>query len=78
MNSVFDKFRPQRNNMFDVIKEYRKIQQNPSQIGDMLFKSRKINKEQYEHIKNMNSPREIGEYLLNSNKDFQKMYNGTR
>ena len=78
MKSVFDRFKQPSggNNVFNLIKEYQRIKQNPSEIGDMLLKSGRINKEQYEHIKTMKNPSEIGNFLLNNNKDFQKMYNG--
>ena len=78
MSSVFDRFRQPtgKPNIFNIMKEYQKVQQNPSEIGDMLLNVGRINQEQYEHIKKMSSPREIGEYLLNNNSDFQKMYNG--
>jgi len=80
MNSVFDKFKHVSNkpSILNIVQEYRRIQQNPSEIGDVLLKVGRIDKNQYDHIKTMNSPKEIGEYLLNSNKDFQKMYNGNR
>lgn len=71
MNSVFDRFRRP-----NVISMFRSIQQNPSQIGDMLLKSGKIDNEQYERIKSMNNPKDICEYLMQNNSDFQRMYNG--
>lgn len=78
MGSVFEKFRQPtgQKNVFNILKKYQQIKQNPSEIGEMLLKAKKIDQNQYEHIKKMNNPREIGEYLLNNNKDFQKMYNG--
>ena len=71
MSSVFDRFRKP-----NIISEFRSIQQNPSRIGDMLLKSGKIDQGQYDKIKTMNNPKEICEYLLNNNSEFQKMYNG--
>lgn len=78
MGSVYDKFRQPtgQKNIFNVLKEYQQIKQNPAQICEMLLKNGKIDNNQYQKIKTMNNPREIGEYLLNNNKDFQKMYNG--
>ena len=78
MGSVFDRFRQPsgQNNFMNILKDYQKIKQNPSEIGEMLLKVGKIDQNQYENIKKLNNPTEIGEYLLNNNKDFQKMYNG--
>ena len=81
MNSIFDKFRPQpagKPNVLNLIKEYCNIQQNPSRIADILLNSGKITQEQYSHIKGLSSPKDIGEYLLGNNSDFQKLYNGNR
>ena len=69
MSSVFDRFRQPMN-------DFLSIRQNPSQIGDMLLKSGKINEQQFNDIKRMQSPQQICEYLLNNNPDFQKMYRG--
>jgi hypothetical protein len=78
MSSVFDKFRNKDGtaNFLNIMQEYQKVRQNPSEIGDLLLKAGRINQEQYNNIKTMNNPRQIGEYLLNNNKDFKKMYNG--
>lgn len=78
MGSIYDKFKQPtgQKNIFDILKEYQQIKQNPTQICEVLLKNGKIDNNQYQKIKNMNSPKEIGEYLLNNNKDFQKMYNG--
>ena len=78
MKSVFDKYRGANTqpNFFNIMKDFNKYRQNPSEIGDLLLKSGRIDKNQYEMIKTMNNPRQIGEYLLNNNAAFQKMYNG--
>lgn len=75
MSSVFDRFR-QPNSMMNVLNSFRSIQNDPRNICDMLLKSGKINEEQYNAMKSMNSPKEMCEYLLNNNADFNKMYNG--
>lgn len=76
MSSVFDRFRQPNGqaNIANIMNQFRQVQQNPAQIGQLLFDSGRITKEQLEHIKGMNNPRDIGMYLLNQNKDFKQAY----
>lgn len=78
MKSVFDKYRNANSqpNFVNIMRDFNRLRQNPSEIGELLLKSGRIDKNQYEKIKTMTDPRQIGEYLLNNNADFQKMYNG--
>lgn len=76
MNSVFSKFCQSQKGFFEMLTEYRKLQNNPSAIGQLLFNAGRISQEQLADIEKMNSPKQIGEYLLQNNSDFQKMYNG--
>ena len=43
-----------------------KLKQDPSQIGQLLKDSGRINQAQLEEIQKMKSPSEIGQYLMNS------------
>lgn len=69
--NVFDRFRTQSNMMDDV----QRLQRNPSEIGDMLRNSGRINEEQYQQIKGMNNPKDICMYLMNQNPRFNQAMN---
>lgn len=69
--NVFDRFRNQSNMMDDV----QRLQRNPSEIGDMLRNSGRINEEQYQQIKGMNNPKDICMYLMNQNPRFNQAMN---
>lgn len=69
--NVFDRFRNQSNMMDDV----QRLQRNPSEIGDMLLNSGRINEEQYQQIKGMNNPKDICMYLMNQNPRFNQAMN---
>lgn len=76
MSSVFDRFRNQNGtaNLVNIMQEFNRVKQNPAEIGDLLLNTGRINKNQYEHIKDMKNPREIGMYLLNQNEGFKQAY----
>lgn len=76
MNNIFDKFRQPNGqpNMFNIMQQFRQVQQNPSQIGQLLYNSGRINQQQLQDIQKMSNPREIGEYLLNQNLQFKQIY----
>lgn len=76
MNNIFDKFRQPNGqpNMFNIMQQFRQVQQNPSQIGQLLYNSGRINQQQLQDIQKMSNPREIGEYLLNQNPQFKQIY----
>lgn len=80
MSSVFDRFRNHDGsaNILNIMAQFRQVQQNPSQIGNLLYKAGRINESQLADIEKMKSPREIGEYLCGQNKDFNKMVHGNR
>lgn len=69
--SVYDRFRQQPNMMDDV----QRLRQNPSEIGEMLKNSGKINEEQYQQIKGMSNPKDICMYLMNQNPRFNRAMN---
>jgi hypothetical protein len=69
MSSVFDRFRG--NNPLLMMQDVKRLQNNPAEIGQMLFNTGKINQEQYEHIKGMNSPKDICMYLMGQNENFR-------
>lgn len=69
MTSVFDKFRS--NNPLNMIQEIKRIQQDPSQIGQMLFNNGRITQSQYETIRTMNNPKDICVYLMGQNEQFR-------
>lgn len=75
MNNVFDRFRNQNGsvNILNVMAQFKQVQQDPAQIGKLLYNAGRITSEQYDVIKGMSNPREIGEYLMNHNADFGKM-----
>ena len=77
MSSVFEKFRQSNGqaNIANIMAQFKQVQQNPSQIGQLLFNTGRINKDQFEHIKKMNNPRDIGMYLLGQNEQFKQAYN---
>lgn len=43
-----------------------KLRQDPSQIGQLLMDSGRINQDQYRAISQMQKPSEIGTYLMNN------------
>ena len=69
MSSVFDRFRG--NNPLLMMQDVKRLQNNPAEIGQMLFNTGKINQEQYEHIKGMNNPKDICMYLMGQNENFR-------
>lgn len=69
--NVYDRFRQQPNMMDDV----QRLRQNPSEIGEMLKNSGKINEEQYQQIKGMSNPKDICMYLMNQNPRFNQVMN---
>jgi hypothetical protein len=69
--NVYDRFRQQPNMMDDV----QRLRQNPSEIGEMLKNSGKINEEQYQQIKGMSNPKDICMYLMNQNPRFNQAMN---
>lgn len=75
MSNVFDRFRNNDGsaNIINIMMQFKQIQQNPAQIGNLLYKAGRINESQLSDIEKMKSPREIGEYLMNHNADFSKM-----
>lgn len=68
MRSVFERFQRQPNIMEDV----QRLKNNPSQIGEMLLNTGRINREQYEQIKQMNNPKDICIYLMGQNEQFKQ------
>lgn len=77
MSSVFEKFRQPNGqaNIANIMSQFRQVQQDPSQIGQLLFNTGRISKDQFEHIKKMNNPRDIGMYLLGQSEQFKQAYN---
>lgn len=69
--SVYDRFRQQPNMMDDV----QRLKENPSEIGEMLRNSGKINDEQYQQIKGMQNPKDICMYLMGQNPRFNQAMN---
>lgn len=76
MSSVFDKFRQPNGqpNILNIMQQFKQIQQNPAQIGQLLYNTGRINAQQLQDIQKMTNPREIGEYLLGQNPQFKTMY----
>lgn len=50
----------------NIMQMVSQIQQNPSQLPQLLYQKGKINQEQFSEIQGK-SPSEIGQYLLNKN-----------
>ena len=77
MSSVFDKFRQPTGqpNIVNIMQTYRQVQQDPASIGRLLFNSGRIDEAQLKEIEQMRNPRQIGEYLLKSNPQFQQLFN---
>lgn len=77
MSSVFDKFRQPTGqpNIVNIMQTYRQVQQDPASIGRLLFNSGRIDEAQLKEIEQMRNPRQIGEYLLRSNPQFQQLFN---
>jgi hypothetical protein len=69
MSSVYDRFRG--NTPFGMMENVKRLKQNPAEIGDMLFNTGKITKEQYQQIKGMNNPKDICMYLMGQNEAFR-------
>lgn len=61
-------------NIMNIMQQFNQMQQNPSQIGQLLYNTGRINQQQLQDIQKMKSPREIGEYLLGQNQQFKQMY----
>ena len=76
MNSIFNRFRQPNGqpNVFNIIQQFRQVQQNPSQIGQLLYNTGRINQQQLQDIQKMSNPRQIGEYLMGQNPQFKQMY----
>lgn len=76
MSNVFDKFRQSNGqpNILNIMQQFKQIQQNPAQIGQLLYNTGRINAQQLQDIQKMTNPREIGEYLLGQNPQFKTMY----
>lgn len=53
-------------NFINIASQARQLQANPSQIGQVLFNSGKIDQNTFDAIKNMGSPAQIGNYLLSN------------
>lgn len=60
------KVQSQMQKVMDFARQAKALQQNPSGISDMLFSNGRISQEQYDAIKEMKSPSEIGNYLMNA------------
>lgn len=69
MSSVFDRFR--QRNPLSMMQDVKRLQNNPSEIGQMLFNTGKITREQFEQIKGMNNPKDICMYLMGQNEQFR-------
>lgn len=53
------------NQFNQITQQARMLQNNPAQIGRILFDRGRIGQEHYDAIKDMKSPSQIGEYLMN-------------
>lgn len=60
------KVQSQIQKMMDFVQQVKSLQQNPSGISEMLLNNGRINKDQYNAIKDMKSPSEIGNYLMST------------
>lgn len=76
MNSIFNRFRQPNGqpNVFNIMQQFRQVQQNPAQIGQLLYNTGRINQQQLQDIQKMSNPRQIGEYLMGQNPQFKQMY----
>ena len=76
MNNIFNRFRQPNGqpNVFNIMQQFRQVQQNPSQIGQLLYNTGRINQQQLQDIQKMSNPRQIGEYLMGQNPQFKQMY----
>lgn len=61
MNPLFSMM-GSRNGIGDVIRLYRQAKQNPSMLGDLLYKNGRISQEQLEAMNGMN-PQQMGQYM---------------
>jgi len=52
-------------NFNQLAQQAKMLQNNPAQIGKILFDKGRIGQEHYDAIKDMKSPAQIGEYLMN-------------
>jgi hypothetical protein len=53
-------------NLYKIVNQIQNFRQNPNGIADFLKQQGRISDEQYNAIHNMNSPEEIGQYLMKS------------
>lgn len=54
------------NRIADIAQQVNQLRQNPNKIRDMLLNGGKITQEQYNAMKDMTSPSQMGQYLLNN------------
>jgi hypothetical protein len=54
-----------------MLQDVKRLQSNPSEIGDMLLSNGKITQEQYQQIKGMSNPKDICIYLMGQNEAFR-------
>lgn len=57
-------FHNQQVPLSNMLGQFRQLQKNPMGIADMLIQNNRINQEQYDAIKGMNNPSQIGQYLM--------------
>jgi hypothetical protein len=69
--SIYEKFNNQPNIMADA----QRLHEHPSEISEMLLNKGRINKEQYQQIKEMQNPKDICMYLMNQNPRFNQAMN---
>lgn len=53
-------------NMMNVMNQVQQLKSNPASIPEFLKNSGQITTDQYNAIKNMNNPTQIGQYLMNN------------
>ena len=62
MNPLFNK---SFGNALNMVNQFKRLQKDPSQIGNLLLQNGRITNEQYNAISGM-SPSQIGNYLMNN------------
>ncbi len=53
--------------LYQIANAVQQMRQDPSQLGQMLYDHKKINKNQLKDINKLRDPEQIGNYLINNN-----------
>lgn len=53
--------------LYQIANVVQQMRQNPSQLGQLLYDHKKINKKQLSEINKLGDPSQIGSYLIDNN-----------